>query len=107
MSVSLCMQPTSNEPRELVRYELAEPFTVLEVPARHLVDRVEHDPETGGLALWLEVASQRARPVHVRVDFVPEGGGTPPLGQHLASIVAAGRRVDLFGSYLGVASSEN
>jgi hypothetical protein len=107
MNVSLCMPPASGEPRELVRFDLAGPFTVLEVPARHLVDRVEHDPQTGALALWLEVASERARPVHVRVDFVEEGGRTPPLSHHLASVESAGRRIELFGSYLGVVSNEN
>ena len=107
MNVTLCIQPMANEPRELIRYALTEPYTVLEVPARHVVDRIEHDSETGGLALWLDAAAGRARPVHVRVDIVPEGQEVPPRSRHLGSAVLSGDRVDLYGSYLGVVSAEN
>lgn len=97
----------ANEPRQLIRYELTEPYTVLEVPARHLVDRIEHDAGNGDLALWLDAAAERARPVHVRVDFVPEGEGIPPRSHHLGSVVLSGDWVDVYGSYLGVVSDEN
>ena len=107
MNVSLCIQPAANEPRQLIRYELTEPYTVLEVPARHLVDRIEHDSATGNLALWLDAAAERARPVHVRVDIVPEGREVPPRSHHLGTVALAGDRVDLYGSYLGVVSAEN
>ena len=107
MNVSLCIQPAAGEPRDLIRYELTTPYTVLEVPARHLVDRIEHDRASGGLALWLDAAAERARPVHVRVDIVPEGGEAPPRSHHLGSVVLSGDQVDVYGSYLGVVSAEN
>ena len=107
MNVSLCIQPTANEPRQLIRYELTEPYTVLEVPARHLVNRIEHDPATGKLALWLETAAERARPVHVRIDIVPKGEEVPSRSHHLGTVVLAGDKVDVYGSYLGIVSGEN
>jgi hypothetical protein len=107
VKVSLCIQPAANEPRQLSRYELTDPYTVLEVPARHLVNRIEHDPATGELALWLDEATERARPVHVRIDIVHEGEEVPPRSHHLGTFVLASDKVDVFGGYLGVVSDEN
>jgi hypothetical protein len=107
VSISLCMQPLAGEPRELVRYQLPEPATVLEVPARHQVDRIEYDADRGDLALWLDVATERARPVHVEIAVVSAGDAGPARSRHLGSVDRSGDRVDLYGSYLGVVSDEN
>ena len=63
----LCLAPAANEPREPVKVPLTEAETTTTLPARHLIDRVAVDPDNpGGLAVWIEVATQRARPVRAR-----------------------------------------
>jgi hypothetical protein len=107
MGVTLCLAPLAGEPREVVRYQLAERQTVVVAPARHLVDRVG-DPDEGGTpSVWLDVATERARPVHVRFDVVVPGTEGPARGRLLGRVRWQGDDADVYGTYLGPVSEEN
>jgi DNA-binding PadR family transcriptional regulator len=107
MSVSLCLPPALGEPRTLVRYELPDHDNLLEVPARNVLERIETDENENVTAIWLDVATERARPVHVRVALVPVGDTGSPRDRHLGEVFRDGTRWELRGTYLGVVSDEN
>jgi len=107
MAVTLCLAPSADEPREIVSYLLAEHQTVVAVPARHLVDRVGNLDEGSAPAVWLDVATSRARPVHVRFDLLVPGASGPARGRFLGRVRWQGDDADVYGTYLGPVSAEN
>jgi hypothetical protein len=108
MAVTLCLPPSSGEPREIVKYLLSERKTVIAVPARHLVDRVAADADAGGIpAVWLDIATERARPVHVRFELLALGSDAPARSHLLGRVQWQGEEYDVYGAYLGPVSEEN
>jgi hypothetical protein len=108
MSITLCLPPAANEPREPVKVPLTEAETTTTLPARHLIDRVAPDPDNPGtLAVWIEVATQRARPVDVRFAIVARDATAPPRSQFLGHVMWQDAAADVYGTYLGVNSEEN
>ena len=108
MAMTLCLAPSAGEPREIVRYLLAERQTVIAVPARHLVDRVGNtDDDDDFPAVWLDVTTERARPVHVRIDLLVPGTSGPARGRLLGRVRWQGSDADVYGTYLGPVSDEN
>jgi hypothetical protein len=104
MPLTLCLPPSAGEPREVVKCVLNEQRTVLAVPARHLIDRIGIDPEDGSsVAVWIDGASERARPVHVRFELVSVDTPAPFSGQLLGRVGDH----DVYGAYLGPVSEEN
>jgi hypothetical protein len=106
MVVSLCLPPSPGEPREIVVCRLKDRQTVVAVPARHLVARVGNPDDDAVPAVWLEVATERARPVDVRFELV-SGSPGPARGRLLGRVRWHGRDADVYGTYLGPVSAEN
>jgi hypothetical protein len=107
MAVTLCLPPSAGEARKIVSYALAERQTVIAVPARHLVDRVGNPDEDAVPAVWLDIATERARPVHVRFDVVDPGATGPARSRLLGRVRWQGGAADVYGTYLGPVSEEN
>jgi hypothetical protein len=107
MAVTLCLAPSPGEPREIVRYSLKERQTVIAVPARHVVERVGNPDDGDVPAVWLDVATERARPVHVRFELRTPGTGGPARGRLLGRVRWQGGDADVYGMYLGPVSEEN
>lgn len=106
--MTLCLRPAAGEPIETVKHALREPRTMLAVAARHLVVRIGLDPDDGTTpAVWFDEATQRARPVHVRVELVAPGSRVPVGGRSLGTVVAPNGPLDVYGTYLGPVSEEN
>jgi hypothetical protein len=107
MAVTLCLAPLPGEPREVVRHPLEERQTVIAVPARHLVERVGNPDDGDVPAVWLDVATERARPVHVRFELRTAGASGPARGRLLGRVRWQGSAADVYGTYLGPVSEEN
>jgi hypothetical protein len=101
------MRPLPGEPLTRVRYDLVGPEMVLEVPARHSVELVETDADTGRPVVWIDEATERARPVHVRLKLIASDADAPNRSHLLAELHQDGAPMHLYGSYLGVVSDEN
>ncbi len=108
MTTTLCLRPVVGEPLKTFKYVLPETRTTLAVAARHLIIAVGVDPDDGRTpAVWFDEASERARPVHVRLELVAPGGRVPVGGRQLGTVAGRGGEVDVFGTYLGPVSDEN
>jgi hypothetical protein len=108
MPVTLCLNLTPGEPREAVKHLLASRETVVAVPSRHVVDRVEPDAEDEAvLAIWIDGAIERARPVDVRFEVRPSGDRPGPRSRRVGRLVWLGTDVEVYGTYLGPVSDEN
>jgi hypothetical protein len=79
MPVTLCLMLSAREPRETVKYPLTERKTVLSVPARHVIDRVTPAADDAEeLCVWIDVATEPARPVDIRLELIAAGDDAPP-----------------------------
>jgi hypothetical protein len=109
MPVSLCLPPTPGEPTDTVKLELADPELVVSLPVRHLIERVEPAPGAPGcIAIWLRVALERARPVHVRFQLIDDGAAAPSArSRRLGTVHRDGADRVVYGTYLGPASEES
>jgi hypothetical protein len=101
------MTPLPGEPLRREKYDLVGLEMVLEIAARHSVELVETDAETGRPAVWIDEATNRARPVHVRLTLTAPDAGPPSRSHWLATVDHDGVPMNLYGSYLGVVSDEN
>lgn len=108
MTVTLCLRPQAGEPRTTVKCLLTERRTALVVAARHLVMEVGLDPDDGATpAVWIEAATERARPVDVRFELVRPGERAPVGARLLGSVSDSSGEVAVYGTYLGPVSEEN
>jgi hypothetical protein len=57
--------------------------------------------------VWFDEATQRARPVHVRLELVAPGDRVPLGGRRVGTLTGPGGDLDVYGTYLGPVSEEN
>jgi hypothetical protein len=107
MTLTLCLRPTAGEPRATVKFVLTQRRTAVAVAARHLVVEVGLDDDGTTPAVWIEMATERARPVDVRFELVPRGERVPVGARLVGSVSGPAGEVDVYGSYLGPVSEEN
>jgi hypothetical protein len=114
VAVTLCVPPRPGELCAPVRFDLAAGHTLVELTSRHRVGQVEADPATGTIAVWVDITDPAtSRPVHVRFSVLPadaDPAGVPEItarSRELGEAEAGGRRLRVYGTYLGVVSDEN
>jgi hypothetical protein len=108
MAVTLCIPPRPGELCALVRFDLTEASTFMELTARHRITAVETDEAKGTIVLWVEISDPAtARPVHVRFDVVEPGADRGPRTVLVGDVEQDGHRREILGTYLGVVSEEN
>ena len=111
MPVTLCVPPRPGELCAPVRFDLAAGHTLVQLTSRH---RVGLDPATGTIAVWVDITDPAtSRPVHVRFSVLPAGTDPAAVAEitarsrELGEADVDGRRLRVYGTYLGVVSDEN
>ena len=114
MGVSLCVPPRPGELCAPVRFDLAAAHTLVELTSRHRVARVEADVFKGTTVVWVDITDPAtSRPVHVRLSVLPaaaDPAAVPEItarSRELGEADVDGRRLRVYGTYLGVVSDEN
>jgi hypothetical protein len=107
--ITLCVPPRAGELCAPIRFLLRHDSVVMELTARHMITAVEWDSNEQAVAVSVEITDpETARPVDVRFDVVPPGGGHPSgHARRLGRVLRNGQAFDVLGTYLGVVADEN